>query len=392
MIINVIVAEKRARAEEHVPLVCGNSDYIIDFTFDAEWDKYQTKTARFIFDDRSYIDVVFNGTQCQVPVLKNTHDVIVGVYAGDLKTTTPAYLHAQRSILCGEGAPADPDPDVYAQIMELLNKGGVTPETVEKVVEQYLEENPVQFDETDPTVPNWAKQPTKPSYTAEEVGAQPVGDYALKSDIPDIPDVPVLSVNGQTGDVTLKASDVGALPANTPIPESLPNPYPLVINGVSYDGSERVEIKEGEFELIETITIEEATSAVNITKDNAGKSFELNATTVKISKPANATAYILQCYTYHTNFYSNQMRIVLDFNNSGAMGARFEVYEHYGYYTGTGYMPSTTYSNSGHAIAVANSNLASIPSSAKICRLYFLAYGNNTIPAGSTIEIWGVRA
>lgn len=173
---------------------------------------------------------------------------------------------------------------------------------------------------------------------------------------------------------------------------SYPNPHPLVINGVSYDGSERVEIEEGVYELIETITIEEATSAVNITKDSAGKSFELNAATVKISKPANATAYILQCYTYHTNFYSNQMRIVLDFNSSGAMGARFEVYEHYGYYTGTGYMPSTAYSNSGHAIAVANNNLASIPFSAKICRLYFLAYGNNTIPAGSTIEIWGVRA
>ena len=37
--------------------------------------------------------------------------------------------------------------------------------------------------------------------------------------------------------------------------ETLPNPHPLVINGVSYDGSERVEIKEGEFELIKTITI-----------------------------------------------------------------------------------------------------------------------------------------
>ena len=37
--------------------------------------------------------------------------------------------------------------------------------------------------ETDPTVPAWAKQPTKPSYTPAEVGAQPAGDYALSSDI-----------------------------------------------------------------------------------------------------------------------------------------------------------------------------------------------------------------
>lgn len=38
--------------------------------------------------------------------------------------------------------------------------------------------------ETDPTVPAWAKATSKPTYTAEEVGAQPAGDYALKSEIP----------------------------------------------------------------------------------------------------------------------------------------------------------------------------------------------------------------
>ena len=31
--------------------------------------------------------------------------------------------------------------------------------------------------ERDPTVPAWAKRPKKPVYTAEEIGAQPKGDY-----------------------------------------------------------------------------------------------------------------------------------------------------------------------------------------------------------------------
>lgn len=151
MIINVIVADKKARAEKHEPLVCGNSDYIIEFTFDAEWDEYQTKTARFIFDDRSYTDVVFSGTQCPVPVLRDTHDVIVGVYVGNLRTTTPAFLHAQRSILCGCGAPADPDPDVYAQIMELLN---TINDDIGGAVKDYLEKNPIEGTsfETDKTL------------------------------------------------------------------------------------------------------------------------------------------------------------------------------------------------------------------------------------------------
>ena len=45
--------------------------------------------------------------------------------------------------------------------------------------------------------------PTKP----EDINAQPAGNYALKTDIPN---VPVQSVNGKTGAVSLSASDVGA--------------------------------------------------------------------------------------------------------------------------------------------------------------------------------------
>lgn len=45
--------------------------------------------------------------------------------------------------------------------------------------------------------------PTKP----EDIGAQPAGDYILRSELPSSP---VQSVNGQTGDVRLTASDVGA--------------------------------------------------------------------------------------------------------------------------------------------------------------------------------------
>lgn len=55
--------------------------------------------------------------------------------------------------------------------------------------------------ETDPTVPSWAKQPSKPTYTASEVGALP------RSYTP-----PVTSVNGKTGEVALNAQDVGARP------------------------------------------------------------------------------------------------------------------------------------------------------------------------------------
>ena len=50
-------------------------------------------------------------------------------------------------------------------------KGEVNPSEIAQAVEKYMDANPIQ--ETDPTVPAWAKQPQKPTYTAAEVGALP---------------------------------------------------------------------------------------------------------------------------------------------------------------------------------------------------------------------------
>lgn len=47
------------------------------------------------------------------------------------------------------------------------------PDAIKKAVDDYLDNNPIQIEEKDPTVPAWAKQPNKPAYTAKEVGALP---------------------------------------------------------------------------------------------------------------------------------------------------------------------------------------------------------------------------
>ena len=39
------------------------------------------------------------------------------------------------------------------------------------------------IEETDPTVPDWAKQPEKPTYTPDEIGAQPAGNYLTEDDL-----------------------------------------------------------------------------------------------------------------------------------------------------------------------------------------------------------------
>lgn len=103
----------------------------------------------------------------------------------------------------------------------------VPDEVIASLVEAYLANHP----ETDPTVPSWAKQPSKPTYTASEVGAyiKPSGGIP-KTDLASavqtslgkadtaLQTAPVTSVNSKTGAVVLSASDVGALPSSTTIP------------------------------------------------------------------------------------------------------------------------------------------------------------------------------
>ena len=94
-------------------------------------------------------------------------------------------------------------------------------------------------EETDPTVSEWAKQPTKPSYTAHEVGALPVGTKIptktsdLTNDsgyLTQIPEEYVTETElGQKGYVV-----------EDDIPEKLPSPGTLTFTGAvndTYDGS-----------------------------------------------------------------------------------------------------------------------------------------------------------
>ena len=119
--INVTVRDKIASAVGDIVYICGNSDYIINFDFDAEWAVYDIKTARFVHNG-TYTDVVFTGNQCAMPVIHKAYGIFVGVYAGDLRTTTPAHIPSAASILSAEGTPAAPPDDVYAQITALCNE------------------------------------------------------------------------------------------------------------------------------------------------------------------------------------------------------------------------------------------------------------------------------
>ncbi len=99
-ILHISVLDKKATyASRDGDIVCGNSDYVIEFAFDAEWDAHEEKIARFIWNGQ-FTDVDFTGNTCPVPIITNATAVEIGVYAGELSTTTPAVIGCQKSILC----------------------------------------------------------------------------------------------------------------------------------------------------------------------------------------------------------------------------------------------------------------------------------------------------
>lgn len=59
------------------------------------------------------------------------------------------------------------------------------PEVIIEAVREYMDEHPVSIEESDPTVPDWAKRPEKPTYTADEVGALP-SDTKIPSKVSDL--------------------------------------------------------------------------------------------------------------------------------------------------------------------------------------------------------------
>lgn len=154
--IHITVRDRVPTITAGEDVISHNSDYVAEFEFDEEWQD-KVKTVYFVCEDGSYQAVVMSGNSCGVPMLDGEHRrIFVGVQAGAakkpsvLKTTCPCCLKVRDSIadLLGQPIP-DPTPDVYQQIMALLEdikQGEVSPEDIQKAVDNYLTENPISVD------------------------------------------------------------------------------------------------------------------------------------------------------------------------------------------------------------------------------------------------------
>lgn len=126
MIINITVADCRAILEGTPTIVCDNKKkYFIKFAFDSDWGADTQKTARFVWVAGGKLqrtNVIFTGDTVKVPALVDTTEVKVGVFEGDLTTTTPARIHCERSIRSYGGEPAEETPGQYDHIMVMYEQ------------------------------------------------------------------------------------------------------------------------------------------------------------------------------------------------------------------------------------------------------------------------------
>lgn len=96
--------------------------------------------------------------------------------------------------------------------------GKPTIPTVPTKVSSFTNDKGYLTEETDPTVPAWAKAASKPSYTASEVGARPSTWTPSASDVGAVPTSRTVNGKALSANISLSASDVGALPSSTTIP------------------------------------------------------------------------------------------------------------------------------------------------------------------------------
>lgn len=122
-----------------------NSDYEAEFLFDREWDGH-IKTARFI-KDKDYAEKILENDKCLIPVEVLKHgNLKVGVFSADM-TSTQCEVYVKPSIKESLGSPAEPTPDVYAQIIKMIEDMGqsaISEAQIEKAVSDYLAKHPIE--------------------------------------------------------------------------------------------------------------------------------------------------------------------------------------------------------------------------------------------------------
>lgn len=120
MDIYIQIQNRIATLVEPVTIICGNNDYVINFSFDSEWKKYPVKTLRIAKKNstsQTIEEILFVGNSVSLPALYNVDEISVEVFVGDLRTSTKVKINCLNN---NSFVHDYPNKDIYEQLLEYL--------------------------------------------------------------------------------------------------------------------------------------------------------------------------------------------------------------------------------------------------------------------------------
>lgn len=121
--IVLTVKDKIASVPQDAYIVCGNNKYTLILDLDEEWEIGKLITVRFKFCKNGklqHIDRTTFTDTVTIPEFYGINQVFVGLFSGDIQTTTPARVLCLKSITCDDSTEIGANGSRDAEAIEQL--------------------------------------------------------------------------------------------------------------------------------------------------------------------------------------------------------------------------------------------------------------------------------
>ena len=123
MTIGLNVANRIAAVTGTPCVVCGNSDYTVQVSCDAEWAAYSQKTLQiaYLCGGRTvHASAAVTNGAAVLPVISGASEILIGLQAGEIRTAAPARIRCAACICDIPAEQATAAHDIYNETMQAL--------------------------------------------------------------------------------------------------------------------------------------------------------------------------------------------------------------------------------------------------------------------------------